>query len=113
VVNNAIILIDYVNQLRERGYSREEALLEAGHARLRPILMTMLTTVLAMILIAIGIGEGSELQTPMATVIVFSLTFSTFITLLFVPVIYIYMNKFTIWMKNLFQRKKNSNAEVE
>ncbi|MDQ0253439.1 HAE1 family hydrophobic/amphiphilic exporter-1 [Evansella vedderi] len=99
VVNNAIVLVDYINKLRERGYSREEAILEAGPMRLRPILMTMLTTVLAMVPLAIGIGEGAELQAPMATVIVFGLSFSTLITLVFVPVMYIYTDQLTDWFK--------------
>lgn len=108
VVNNAIVLVDYINKLRERGYSREEAILEAGPTRLRPILMTMLTTVLAMVPLAIGIGEGAELQAPMATVIVFGLSFSTIITLVFVPVMYIYTDKFTEWTK---RRVSKSSSE--
>lgn len=106
VVNNAIILVDYINQLRERGLSREDAILEAGPSRLRPILMTMLTTVLAMVPLAIGFGEGAELQAPMATVIVFGLSFATLITLLLVPVMYIYTDNFTNWVKRLFKRNK-------
>ncbi|MDT8861413.1 efflux RND transporter permease subunit [Alkalihalobacillus sp. MEB130] len=113
VVNNAIVLVDYINKLRERGLNREEAILEAGPTRLRPILMTMLTTVLAMVPLAIGIGEGAELQAPMATVIVFGLSFSTFITLLLVPVMYIYTDNFTNWWKRLFTRKKNQVEEAE
>ncbi|OIJ12866.1 acriflavin resistance protein [Anaerobacillus arseniciselenatis] len=110
VVNNAIILVDYINQLRERGLSREEAILEAGPARLRPILMTMLTTVLAMVPLAIGMGEGAELQAPMATVIVFGLSFATIITLLLVPVMYIYTDNFTNWFKGLFKRNKEQEV---
>ncbi|WP_216828642.1 efflux RND transporter permease subunit [Alkalihalobacterium elongatum] len=109
VVNNAIVLVDYINKLRDRGMTREEAILEAGPTRLRPILMTMLTTVLAMVPLAIGIGEGAELQAPMATVIVFGLTFSTVITLVLVPVIYIYTDNFTNWWKRLFNRQKEKN----
>jgi HAE1 family hydrophobic/amphiphilic exporter-1 len=110
VVNNAIVLVDYINKLRDRGIPREEAILEAGQTRLRPILMTMLTTVLAMIPLAIGIGEGSELQAPMATVIVFGLTFSTLITLVLIPVMYIYMDNLTNWWKGLFTGRKEKNA---
>lgn len=113
VVNNAIILIDYTLQLRERGYSREEAIIEAGKTRLRPILMTALTTIFAMIPLALGFGEGSELQAPMATVIIFGLSFSTLITLVFVPVVYIYADKFTNWVKKLFRRKKRTEIETE
>ncbi|MFC0560211.1 efflux RND transporter permease subunit [Halalkalibacter alkalisediminis] len=111
VVNNAIVLVDYINILRKRGLTTEEAILEAGPTRLRPILMTMLTTVLAMVPLALGIGEGAELQAPMATVIVFGLSFSTFITLVLVPVMYIYTDRFTNWWKGLFSRQKRMNDD--
>lgn len=88
VVNNAIVLVDYVNTLRSRGVEKIEALMEAGQTRFRPILMTTLTTVLALIPQTIGIGEGAELMSPMATVVVFGLLFSTVITLVLVPVMY-------------------------
>ncbi|MDQ0339574.1 HAE1 family hydrophobic/amphiphilic exporter-1 [Caldalkalibacillus uzonensis] len=104
VVNNAIVLVDYINTLRQRGLTREEAVLTAGQERLRPILMTMLTTVLAMTPLAIGLGEGAELQAPLATVIVFGLSFATLITLFLVPVMYIYMDRLTNWFKSLLQR---------
>ncbi|MBU9720894.1 MULTISPECIES: efflux RND transporter permease subunit [Bacillaceae] len=119
VVNNAIVLVDYINKLRDRGLSRDEAILEAGPVRLRPILMTMLTTVLAMTPLAIGIGEGAELQAPMATVVVFGLAFSTVITLVLVPVVYIYTDQFTEWWKGLFNRdgrgknKEDDNKLIE
>jgi HAE1 family hydrophobic/amphiphilic exporter-1 len=114
VVNNAIVLVDYINTLRKRGLTTEEAIFEAGPTRLRPILMTMLTTVLAMLPLALGIGEGAELQAPMATVIVFGLSFSTFITLVLIPVMYIYTDRFTNWWKGLFTgRKKQTENEFD
>lgn len=88
VVNNAIVLVDYVNQLRRRGLPREEAILEAGPVRLRPILMTSLTTVFALLPLSMGLGEGSEGQAAMATVVIGGLIFSTFLTLVVVPVGY-------------------------
>lgn len=88
VVNNAILLIDYINQLRQDGMERNEAVIKAGPTRLRPILMTTLTTVLGMIPLALGIGEGAEIQAPLATVVIFGLTMSTMLTLLIVPVVY-------------------------
>ncbi|OEF97647.1 efflux RND transporter permease subunit [Desulfuribacillus alkaliarsenatis] len=88
VVNNAIVLVDYINRLRAEGMDRNEAILQAGPVRLRPILMTTLTTVLALIPLAIGWGEGAEAQAPMATVVVFGLSFSTLITLVLIPVVY-------------------------
>jgi HAE1 family hydrophobic/amphiphilic exporter-1 len=89
VVNNAIVLIDYVNLLRRTyGMPLHEAVEEGGRRRLRPILMTTLTTVLALTPMAIGLGEGSELQAPMARVVVGGLLVSTLITLIFVPTVY-------------------------
>ncbi|TDF96793.1 efflux RND transporter permease subunit [Paenibacillus piri] len=92
VVNNAIVLVDYTNQLRKRGMTLYDALLEAGRIRLRPILMTTATTVLAMLPLVIGFGEGAEAQASMATVVAFGLTLSTMITLLLVPVVYTLMD---------------------
>lgn len=88
VLNNAIVLVDYINVLRRRGHERDEAILMAGPIRLRPILMTALVTVLALLPMAFGSGEGAEAQAPMAIVIAFGLTFSTLITLVLVPVVY-------------------------
>jgi len=88
VVNNAIVLVDYINTLRKRGMEKEEAILKAGPTRLRPILMTTLTTVLALIPQALGIGEGAELSAPMATAVVAGLSFSTLVTLVLIPVMY-------------------------
>jgi HAE1 family hydrophobic/amphiphilic exporter-1 len=88
-VNNAIILIDYMNQLRrEHGYKLHDAVVTAGTRRLRPVLLTTITTVLGLIPIALGIGEGSELQAPMARVVIGGLISSTLITLVLIPVIY-------------------------
>jgi HAE1 family hydrophobic/amphiphilic exporter-1 len=89
VVNNAIILIDYMNQLRrEHGFTVADAVITGGSRRLRPVLMTTVTTVLGLIPMALGIGEGSELQVPMARVVIGGLLSSTLITLVLVPVIY-------------------------
>lgn len=92
VVKNAIVLVDYINVLRHRGMERDEAILLAGPTRLRPILMTALTAILAMFPMALGLGEGGESQAPLATVIVGGLTFSSAITLVLVPVIYAVMD---------------------
>lgn len=92
VVNNSIVLVDYINILRRRGMERTDAILEAGRNRLRPILMTTLTTVLAMIPLAIGFGEGAEMQQPLAVTIIFGLSVSSVFTLFFVPVIYTFFD---------------------
>jgi HAE1 family hydrophobic/amphiphilic exporter-1 len=88
VVNNAIILIDYTNQLRAAGTAKLDALREAGNARLRPILMTTATTVLGLLPMAIGGGEGSELRAPMALTVIGGLLCSTALTLVIIPVVY-------------------------
>ncbi len=88
VVNNAIVLLDFVNQYRAKGMSRTEAIIKAGPSRLRPILMTTLTTILGLVPLALGIGEGAELAAPMATSIIGGLTISTVLTLVVIPVVY-------------------------
>ena len=88
VVNNAIVLLDYVTQLRERGHALIEAVVEAGKVRLRPILITTLTTVLALFPMAISIGAGEELRKPMAWTIIGGLTFATLLTLIIIPTLY-------------------------
>ena len=88
VVNNAIVLIDYTNQLRRAGRSKREALIEAAQIRLRPILMTTLTTVLGLAPMALGWGEGDEVRAPMALAVMGGLTFSTLLTLILIPVVY-------------------------
>lgn len=102
VVNNSIVLVDYINILRRRGTDRIESIIEAGKSRLRPILMTTLTTILAMVPLGLGIGEGAELQQPLAVTIIFGLTVSSFFTLFFVPVIYLMFDNMT----TKFRRKK-------
>ena len=88
VVNNAIVLVDKVNQLRRQGWTKEEALVRAGHIRLRPILMTTLTTVLGLVPMALSFGEGSELRSPLAITVAFGLSASTLLTLVVIPAVY-------------------------
>jgi len=88
VVNNGIVFVDFTNQLRLEGMDKRRAILETGVARIRPILMTALTTILAMSTIAIGIGRGAEMTQPMAVVTIGGLTYATFMTLFVVPVMY-------------------------
>ena len=88
VVNNAIILVDLINQLRSSGAEKTEAIMEAGRARLRPILMTTLTTALGLLPMAIGFGEGAEVRTPMAITVIGGLLVSTLLTLIVIPVMY-------------------------
>lgn len=88
VVNNAIVLVDLINKLRAGGMERMAAIREAAHLRLRPIMMTTLTTLLGLLPMAFGIGEGSEMRTPMAITVIGGLLTSTMLTLLVVPIMY-------------------------
>ncbi len=90
VVNNAIVLVDYTNILRRRGLTLEEAVLTAGKVRLRPILMTTATTIFGLLPMALGLGDGAEIRTPMAIAVIFGLASSTALTLLVIPTIYLW-----------------------
>lgn len=101
VVNNGIVLVDYTNQLMDRGMSCYDALTTAGPRRLRPILMTTLTTVLGMVPMALATSEGSEMMQALAIGVIFGLTLSTVVTLVFIPVLYMWMN----------ERRRKANAK--
>ncbi len=88
IVNNGIVMVDFINQLRGEGMDKKEAIVEAGKARLRPILMTTLTTVISMSTLALGIGGGSAMMQPMAIVMIGGLVYGTLLTLLVVPCLY-------------------------
>src|SRR5690625_3383712 len=106
VVNNSIVLVDYINILRRRGMERYEAILEAGRSRLRPILMTTLTTILAMIPLGLALGEGAEMQQPLAVTIIFGLGVSSIFTLLLIPVVYTLFDD----LSAKFTRRKEKEA---
>jgi len=93
VVNNAIVLIDYINQLRARGIEKCQAIIKGGTDRLRPILITSLTTVFGMLPMAVATGEGSEMMRPMAIAVIGGLAVSTVLTLVVIPVIYSLVEK--------------------
>jgi HAE1 family hydrophobic/amphiphilic exporter-1 len=92
VVNNAIVLFDYIERERSTGKNIAESIIAAGERRLKPILMTTATTIFALFPIALGIGEGSELQQPLAIAVIGGLAFSTFLTLVFIPTVYAMVN---------------------
>ena len=111
VVNNAIVLVDYTNLLRrEHGYGVREAVVTAGSRRLRPILMTTVTTVLGLLPMSLGWGEGGELQVPMARVVIGGLTTSTLITLVFIPVVYFTLES---WSERSRRSKAVPAADME
>jgi len=88
VVNNAIVLVDYINQLRARGLKKVDAIVQAGQVRLRPILMTTATTVLGLLPMALGLGDGAEIRTPMAITVIIGIITSTLLTLVVIPTVY-------------------------
>jgi HAE1 family hydrophobic/amphiphilic exporter-1 len=88
VVNNAIVLIDRINQLRGEGQEKTQAIFEAALSRLRPIIMTTLTTTLGLLPLAIGMGDGAEIRAPMAITVIYGLMFATLLTLIFIPLLY-------------------------
>jgi HAE1 family hydrophobic/amphiphilic exporter-1 len=87
-VSNAIILIDRINQLREEGLSKADAIITAGGQRIRPILMTSLTTIFALLPLTIGIGESASLRSPMALAVIGGMVSSTLLTLVVIPCVY-------------------------
>ncbi|HQR49021.1 MAG TPA: efflux RND transporter permease subunit, partial [Steroidobacteraceae bacterium] len=93
VVNQSIVLIDAVNQARERGLGKHDAIVEAGRLRLRPILITKLTTILGLLPMALGIGEGAEVRAPMAITVIGGVLLTTFLTLLVIPVVYAVLDR--------------------
>ena len=115
VVNNAIVLIDFIKTMRTRGYDKEYAIIYSCETRLRPILMTTMTTVFGMIPMALGLGEGSEFYRGMAITVIFGLAFSTILTLVLIPILYSVVDSFTTKMaaklKGFFGGLKKKGAK--
>lgn len=109
VVNNAIVLIDYTNILRRRGLALKEAVITAGKVRLRPILMTTATTIFGLFPMALGLGDGAEIRTPMAIAVIFGLASSTALTLLVIPTIYLWTDRL---QSALFKQPSEEKAET-
>ena len=113
VVNNGIVLIDHIIHLRKQGMPRQEAIMQAGKDRLRPIVMTAATTVFSLVpltVVTTQIGGGGPPYFPMARAIVGGLTFSTFVTLFILPTIYILLDNFGNWMRKLIQKASPAKA---
>ena len=101
VVNNAIVLVDYINLMRKQGMDVREAILEGGRRRLRPIMMTTLTTVFALIPMSLGLGAGAEMQAPMARTVIGGLSVASLFTLFFIPTLY-----------SLFESRREKSGKV-
>ena len=113
VTKNAILLVDFANQRQREGLSRIDALLEAGQVRLRPILMTTAAMVFGMLPLAIGLGEGSEQQAPMGRAIIGGVLTSTLLTLVVVPVIYSYLDRWERGARTWFANGEARRAARE
>jgi HAE1 family hydrophobic/amphiphilic exporter-1 len=106
VTKNAILLVDFANHARAAGMTRDEALIEAAHVRLRPILMTTLAMVFGMLPLALGIGEGSEQRAPMGQSVIGGVITSSLLTLVVVPVIYAYLDDLVNWLRSKTRRSE-------
>ena len=103
-VNDSIILVDRINQLIREGVARKDAILQAGQQRIRPIIMTSLTTVLALLPLTIGFGESASLRSPMALAVIGGLITSTLLTLIVIPCVYDVLDRF----RNVLVKEKNN-----
>jgi HAE1 family hydrophobic/amphiphilic exporter-1 len=104
VKKNSIILLDYTNQLRAEGLGLKEAVLTACPVRLRPILMTSLATIAAAVPLALGYGPGAETRAPLARSIIGGIVLSTLVTLIIVPIFYVLLDRFGVWVFGLTRR---------
>jgi HAE1 family hydrophobic/amphiphilic exporter-1 len=104
-VNNAILLIDRINQLRDKGLTKKEAIVLAGSQRIRPILMTSLTTILALVPLTIGIGDSASLRAPMALAVIGGMLSSTLLTLIVIPCVYWVIDSFSGWLMSKTKAK--------
>ena len=111
VVNSSIVLVDYINIRRERGQEKDEAIMEACPLRVRPIMMTTLTTVLALIPMALGTGEGNEILQPMGVVMISGMMISTIVTLFFTPVYYSLLDSLSERIGKPFRDRRNRKRE--
>ncbi len=115
VVNNGIVLVDHVNNLRGEGLSRSDAIVEAGRDRLRPILMTVATTIVGLTPLALGttqIGGDGPPYYPMARAIIGGLAFSTIVSLFLVPALYVYFDKLATWGRKVMRTARRRNAAM-
>jgi HAE1 family hydrophobic/amphiphilic exporter-1 len=112
-VSNAIVLVDYIKKLQDRGMERNQAVAQGGAVRLRPVLMTALATILALFPLSLGLGEGGEMTAPLATVVIGGLLVSTIITLVLVPVVYTIFDDWGIRFRERLARRKSRTADLE
>jgi HAE1 family hydrophobic/amphiphilic exporter-1 len=112
IVNNGIVLVDYINQLREEGMEKREAIITAGQTRMRPIIMTALTTILGLVFMAAGVGDGSEMMQPMAVVTIGGLIYGTLLTLIVIPCVYDVFHPAQKNRKNYFGKRRRLTGKT-
>lgn len=109
VVNNAIVMVDFINQLKRSGMPREKAIIEGAKVRLRPVLMTSITTIVGMLPLAMGLGEGAEVRKPMGIAFIGGMTSATFLTLIIIPIVYSILDplgeNMRAWGRRIFYRE--------
>ncbi|MBN1981836.1 MAG: efflux RND transporter permease subunit [Chitinivibrionales bacterium] len=103
VASNGIVLVDYINQLREKGADLRQALIEGGKTRLRPVVITATVTICAMVPMALSTSQGSEMRAPMALTVIGGLISATFLTIFVIPIVYQYSDRLSSWMKKIFK----------
>jgi len=113
VAKNAILLVDFTNQQREKGMNREEALRMAGPIRLRPILMTAFTTIASVIPVVLALSEGGEMRAPMGATVIGGMLTATFLTLLVIPCVYSVMDDLSIWLQSKLGRATSAGIDSE
>ncbi len=113
VVNNAILLVEYIERRRKQGWEMTDAVVEAGAIRLRPILMTTLTTVVGMLPLAIGAGSGAMLMQPLAIAVVGGLLSAMLLTLFLVPCLYVIVQNAAAAIRNFLTRRKASPVDAD
>jgi multidrug efflux pump subunit AcrB len=113
VTKNSILIVEFANQQQERGLNLIEAVVEAATIRLRPILMTSFATIFGILPIAIGLGAGAESRRPLGLVVVGGMLFSTFLTLVIVPVVYTLLARFTKAREKVEQQEEKDNLELK
>jgi HAE1 family hydrophobic/amphiphilic exporter-1 len=113
VGKNSILLVDYVVEIRAHGMSRTAAILEAGQNRSRPIVMTTIAMVAGMLPVALGLGDGSAFRQPMAVTVIGGLLLSTVLSLVFVPVVYTYIDDLQSWLTPHLRKLTTHHPETE
>jgi hydrophobic/amphiphilic exporter-1 (mainly G- bacteria), HAE1 family len=113
VTKSAILLVEFTNRLRAAGTGRRDALILAGRTRLRPVVMSALSTIFGMLPVALALGEGAEFRSPMARAVIGGLTTSTLLTLIVIPVVYTYFDDLAEWVRAWLAARRTRGGHAE